>query len=199
MALKKLKNGLSGYSEKYRRNGNSRIPVFGRQSDDPPAVRCFEPRPARDNAHELTGIQSVHINNENAVPRLLKSSGSSSGPLTTIKTEKKFGLKEDHIIICRECGNPVTSPDCVISVNSHHKHTFINPAGITYQIGCFSSAEGCVVYGEPVLEHTWFAGFAWNYCICSNCRIHLGWHFQNNGEHFFGLILDLLADASANH
>jgi hypothetical protein len=147
----------------------------------------------------LAGIKSIHIKHENAVPRMLKSSGSSPDSGTTIKTEKKFGLKEDHIIICRECGNPVTSPDRIISVNDKHKHTFINPAGITYQIGCFSSAGGCIVYGEPVLEHTWFSGFAWNYCICSNCRVHLGWHFQNNDERFFGLILNLLADAAANH
>jgi hypothetical protein len=180
--------------------------VFSCQTNKPPAVyrelttRSFsEPWHTSDNAYTLTETKSIRINHENPVPWMLKSSGRSPDSGTTIKTEKKFGLKEDRVIICRECGNPVTAPDCVISVNNHHKHTFINPAGITYQIGCFSSAAGCVVYGEPVLEHTWFAGFAWNYSICANCRVHLGWHFQNDGERFFGLILDLLADAASNH
>lgn len=128
----------------------------------------------------------------------LKPSVDTPGSDATIKTEKKFGLKEDHVIVCSECGNPVTAPDFVITVNNHHRHTFINPAGLTYQIGCFSSAEGCIVYGKPAADHTWFPGFAWNYAVCSNCGVHLGWNYQSKDERFFGLILDMLVDAATN-
>jgi len=162
-----------------------------------PATDCyFEPCLDPDNVHKSSGLKSFHITQEKSISWMLKSSGSAPDSGTTIRSEKKFGLKDDHVIICRECGNPVTAPDFIITVNNHHKHTFINPAGVTYQIGCFSSAEGCIVYGEPVIDHTWFAGFAWNYSVCSNCQLHLGWHFQNNGEGFFGLILELLVDAN---
>jgi len=143
--------------------------------------------------------KAFHAKHRRCILWALKSSGSGPDSDATIKSEKKFGLKEDHFIICRECGNPVTAPDFVITVSNHHKHTFINPAGITYRIGCFSSAEGCIVYGEPVIDHTWFSGFAWNYAICSNCGVHLGWYFQSKDESFFGLILDLLADAGMNY
>lgn len=144
-------------------------------------------------------FNDCNIHRGRGIIRLLKSSGDVPDPDAIIKSEKKFGLKEDHVIICRECGNPVTAPDFVITANNHHRHTFINPAGVTYQIGCFSSAPGCMVFGEPVFEHTWFTGFAWNYSICSGCRVHLGWYFQNNGKGFFGLILDMLSESGMNH
>jgi len=130
---------------------------------------------------------------------LLNPSGSDPVSGTTIKAEKKFMPQPGHVIVCRACGSLVTTPDAVITVKNHHRHTFINPAGITFQIGCFSSAEGCIVHGVPVTEHTWFPGFAWNYATCSNCGAHLGWFFQRNDKGFFGLILDLLADSTGNH
>jgi hypothetical protein len=117
----------------------------------------------------------------------------------TIKVEKKFGLKDDQFIICKNCSSVITSPGKIITVNDHHRHTFINPAGVTYQVGCFSSAEGCMSYGEPVLEHTWFAGFHWNYAMCTNCVVHLGWFYQNEDDSFYGLILDLLIDTATTH
>jgi hypothetical protein len=116
-----------------------------------------------------------------------------------IKTEKKFGLKDDRFIICSQCGHKITSPRHIISVNDHHRHTCINPAGVTYQIGCFSSAEGCMSYGELLMEHTWFTGFSWNYALCSHCGVHLGWYYQNENDSFYGLILDLLVDAATSH
>jgi hypothetical protein len=109
-----------------------------------------------------------------------------------VKTEKRFELKDGHSIICRNCRHTIASPESVITVNGRHQHTFINPSGITYQIGCFSSADGCLIHGEPTLEFTWFEGFSWSFSICSNCFIHLGWYYQSSEENFFGLITDLL-------
>ena len=129
----------------------------------------------------------------------LKSSKNSPSSHIEIKTEKKFGLGEDHFIVCRNCGNRITTPERIISVNGEHTHTFTNPEGFTYDIGCFSVAEGCDVYGEPTREHTWFHGFTWRFCVCSGCLMHLGWNYEREGESFFGLILDLLADTSATH
>ena len=116
-----------------------------------------------------------------------------------IKTEKKFGISENNFIICSNCRNPVAIPEHIITVNEQHTHTFKNPEGVTYEIGCFSLAEGCAVYGEATLEHTWFDGFTWSLSICSNCLTHLGWFYESGDESFFGLILDLLTDTSMTH
>lgn len=126
----------------------------------------------------------------------LKSLKNGPSSNIRIKTEKKFGLAEDHFIVCRNCGHRITAPGNIISVNGEHTHTFTNPEGFAYEIGCFSVAEGCYVYGEPNLEHTWFKGFKWSVSVCSGCLIHLGWQYERGEERFFGLILDLLADTS---
>lgn len=131
--------------------------------------------------------------------RTLKSSDQKTGAGIEIKTEKKFGLKEDHLILCKNCGSIVTAPEHIIAVNGHHTYTFTNPSGITYRIGCFSSAHGCITDGDPTLDHTWFEGFSWNYALCLNCLIHLGWYYQRGDEGFFGLILDNLEDNTRTH
>ncbi len=129
----------------------------------------------------------------------LKASGKKQVPGVRIKTEKKFGLDEGQFIHCKNCGNAITTPECFITVNGQHTYTFTNPEGFTYDIGCFSGAEGCIVYGDPTLEHTWFEGFSWTFSICSSCLIHLGWFYQSGNESFFGLILGRLVDSSKTH
>ncbi len=116
-----------------------------------------------------------------------------------IKSEKKFGILKGQVILCENCGHVVTGPEQVITVNDHHRHTFLNPEGLVFQLGCFSHAEGCAIEDESTLENTWFAGFTWSISICSNCMVHLGWFYQKNDHHFFGLILDRLTDAASNH
>jgi hypothetical protein len=129
----------------------------------------------------------------------LKSPDKKPSSGIKIKTEKKFGLREENCIVCINCGNIITSPECIILVNGHHTHTFSNPEGFIYDIGCFSLAEGCVVYGEPTLDHTWFDGFSWSFSTCSSCLVHLGWYYERKDEIFFGLILDLLAGSTTTH
>lgn len=75
----------------------------------------------------------------------------------------------------------------------------MNPAGLLFHIGCFAEAIGCTVVGPDSLEYPWFAGFAWRYAECGNCRCHLGWHFRSEGRpSFFGLILDRLVEHAAS-
>ncbi len=129
----------------------------------------------------------------------LKSSDKKPGVKVRIKTEKKFGLEEERSILCANCGNTITHPQSIITVDGHHTYSFTNPAGITYEIGCFSSADGCIVHDEPTLDHTWFEGFSWSFCICSSCLTHLGWFYQSGNENFFGLILDRLIESTKTH
>ena len=97
--------------------------------------------------------------------------------------------KEKESILCKNCKNEITTAEFTTVVNGQHAHIFKNPAGLTFHIACFSRAWGCVVYGIPTYEFTWFAGFSWCVALCSNCFTHLGWHYQSGGASFFGLIL----------
>jgi hypothetical protein len=101
---------------------------------------------------------------------------------------------DKHKILCRTCRYQITTREKKRAVNGQHQHIFNNPAGIFYEIGCFSAANGCVNHGTPTIEHTWFTGFAWRYALCTNCLTHLGWFFQSGDDSFYGLILKNLEE-----
>jgi hypothetical protein len=106
----------------------------------------------------------------------------------------------DEGILCRTCANRITSPEEMVKQSNRHVHTFRNPAGISYTIGCFKKAPGCLSLGESTDEFTWFPGFLWNYAVCSRCFSHLGWFYQTpGGDSFFGLILNQLINPLSYH
>jgi hypothetical protein len=95
-------------------------------------------------------------------------------------------------IRCRQCRLPITHPADRTLRDGSHRHTFANPHGIVFEIGCFSTARGCGIAGPASAEFVWFNGFTWQVALCSRCLNHLGWYFQSPSESFFGLILDQL-------
>ncbi|MBI9081998.1 MAG: hypothetical protein JEZ11_00280 [Desulfobacterales bacterium] len=103
-------------------------------------------------------------------------------------------MDPERIWVCRQCGHAITHPDQGIIVDGAHRHTFANPHGMVYEIGCFRSADGCANVGPTTDEFTWFAGFFWRIAVCRRCQVHLGWLFESRGmRRFHGLILDRLA------
>jgi len=106
--------------------------------------------------------------------------------------KKRQKKEKDPAIRCIVCKNIITSDTDVISIAGQHRHSFRNPAGFSYEIGCFSSARGCVKLGEPTNEFTWFPGYSWCYSVCSKCYTHIGWYYQSADHHFYGLILNRL-------
>ena len=103
--------------------------------------------------------------------------------------------EEPHeAVLCRECSAQITTKDQKIAVHGSHEHTFFNPAGIVFEVGCFRTAPGCLVAGEATDEFTWFAGHLWRFALCGQCQVHLGWFFEGPGSSFFGLILPKLAE-----
>lgn len=140
----------------------------------------------RMTAHRYNEIHPCH----RAYPRNFKQSSDekidavSSKILGETETEQ-----EKESILCKICKNEITSAEYATSVNGQHAHILKNPAGITFHIGCYSQAWGCIVYGIPTYEFTWFAGFSWCVALCSHCFAHLGWYYQSGGESFYGLIL----------
>lgn len=102
---------------------------------------------------------------------------------------------EEVYILCRACLHPIARPADRISVQGRHQHTFANPHGIVFEIGCFQNAPGCGVIGPASEEFTWFPGHRWRVCICAACLAHLGWLFTaSGGRAFHGLILDRLIE-----
>jgi len=92
-------------------------------------------------------------------------------------------------VVCRQCLHEITSEAEVMELHGSHTHTFANPEGIVFEIGCYKDAWGCGYVGAASAEFTWFSGYVWRIAVCLNCHAHLGWRFSAPGGHFFhGLI-----------
>ena len=111
--------------------------------------------------------------------------------LTTEKDEHES--KDQKAILCKFCQLPITSSRERLEKDGKHQHTFFNPAGIVYEIGCFRRAPGCLAYGPPSNEFAWFKGYSWQVVYCRSCQQHLGWLFSGD-DAFFGLIANKLVE-----
>lgn len=99
-------------------------------------------------------------------------------------------LPKDGFIFCATCSHVIGHVQDRIEVHGSFEHTCTNPYGFTHRFGCHREAHGCAVSGDPQAADSWFAGFRWRLAACGNCDTHMGWLFERQGEHFFGLILD---------
>lgn len=106
--------------------------------------------------------------------------------------------EEERIYSCIRCGSTVTSVRSEMTVEGQFKHSFTNPHGYMFTIGCFSDAPGCIAAGPGSEEFTWFPGFSWRICVCTSCGMHLGWQFSRETSVFFGLILNNLLEGSGS-
>jgi len=119
-------------------------------------------------------------------------------PITEENSKEKTKAKPDakpkkeKRLFCAACRHPITHQDERIMVQGGHEHTFTNPQGMTYHIGCFREAAGCAPSGEATVEFTWFRGYAWRIAYCAHCHVHLGWRFQSDADYFHGLIVNRL-------
>lgn len=108
--------------------------------------------------------------------------------------EKDDSEKEQQKgLLCRHCRLLITTSRERLDKEGRHLHTFFNPAGIVYEIGCFRRAPGCLPFGPSSGEFAWFSGYIWQVVYCRGCQQHLGWMFSGEDQ-FFGLIVNKLAE-----
>lgn len=107
---------------------------------------------------------------------------------TGVINENREEVSRERAYICRFCGHTIALPADSMAIDGNIRHTFANPAGIVYEVVCFSAARGCRVVGTPTEEFTWFPGFSWRYALCAACASHMGWYYWNGSRGFFGLV-----------
>lgn len=116
---------------------------------------------------------------------------------TLLVDDEQQAQRDDQRLLCAACGQVVTRREHRIARGGAHQHTFTNPHGLVFNIGCFSEASGCMQTGEATYEWTWFDGFKWRVALCAHCHAHLGWGYRSNaGEGFYGLILERIVAPS---
>ena len=102
------------------------------------------------------------------------------------------GVTDDEALRCAVCEHRISERAYRIEMSGAHEHTFVNPHGFAYHIGCFAAAPGCVHLGETESAFSWFPGWSWQVAACARCRTHVGWIYRLAGQQFHGLILDTL-------
>ena len=113
-------------------------------------------------------------------------------PQRALTTAANAAPTPNRRLLCAACKHVVTDENQRIAVRGRHEHTFINPHGVTYHIGCFREAAGCATVGEATTEFTWFPAYIWRVALCANCQTHLGWRFQSLQDDFHGLVVNRL-------
>ena len=113
--------------------------------------------------------------------------------LPASSTDETTRTAPDDQIQCARCRADITTGTLAVRRGGAHEHTFRNPAGYSWTIGCFRDAAGCASEGDFTAEATWFAGYEWCFASCATCGRHLGWWFTGIGPSFAGLIVSRLA------
>jgi hypothetical protein len=108
------------------------------------------------------------------------------------RTRDPWGGADGGLLLCARCAHPVTAGGWAREVAGRHDHSFVNPHGYLFRIGCFRLAPGCVPQGEELGEYTWFPGYRWQIAHCGGCDTHLGWGFAGSDDRFHGLVLECL-------
>jgi hypothetical protein len=98
-------------------------------------------------------------------------------------------------VLCRRCSAQLSEPRLAIAIDGRHAHELVNPAGIAFDVRCFSDAPGARPYGDASTFFSWFREHAWRIVVCGNCGVHVGWRFEGAST-FFGLIADRIAESS---
>lgn len=107
-------------------------------------------------------------------------------------------------LLCRSCGNMVTTASAIRNVQSDRAEerwnisvlgvntliqSFRNPSDEVFNVITVKGAD-LKFYGESYSAETWFPGMRWTACVCSSCGTHLGWYFKSTNDDFVGLVLD---------
>ncbi|NGZ29229.1 MAG: hypothetical protein G8345_20370 [Magnetococcales bacterium] len=107
--------------------------------------------------------------------------------------QEACATREETPILCKFCSLVITRPQEAIVMAGSHEHTFFNPAGMVYRIGCFRTATGCTWLAESSADFSWFPQTLWQIALCRRCHSHLGWRYTTSlHSTFFGLILTRL-------
>lgn len=133
-------------------------------------------------------------------PFLFKQAEKSKIPPARPKSKpdsktKSSTKRKKGDLYCNSCKIKITSNRFKIKINDFYEHTFPNPNGIVFHIGCFREAQSILRLGNPSTEWSWFPGFSWEVVACANCASHLGWYYESSAKSFFfGFILGRLSE-----
>jgi cereblon len=93
-------------------------------------------------------------------------------------------LKMFTSINCRNCGVQICSKSDVFSMSKQgFMQAYLNPGGVVHEtLTVYKAKNLSLVNSRPSTEHSWFPGYGWQICSCSNCNCHIGWKFTSTNN-----------------
>lgn len=137
----------------------------------------------------MSELSSTSLNN--VAGRMIRLPEETVDVEQAVDTSTEPTTQKDDTIHCRACTFPITRGRWAIERHGAFEHRFRNPAGWSFQVGCYAKAPGAQAAGDPTSEDSWFAGYLWNYAVCGKCGAHLGWWYIGPAA-FAGLIVTRL-------
>ncbi len=130
-------------------------------------------------------IEMIHFPNE------FDEELSSPRIDVAVDLELDTSTQVDDKIRCRNCSYLITRGRWAIEQSGVFEHRFRNPAGWSFQVGCYAKAPGTLPLGNATSDHSWFSGYLWRFAMCGKCGTHLGWWYIGP-DIFAGLIVTRL-------
>ncbi len=135
-----------------------------------------------------------HLSVPQTLPLLFRHRKKQRIAVPHVYSDDQPVYRRQKRLICKTCSCHITSAEHRTVIDQSHRHTFFNPSGAVFEIGCFRQAYSCNPVGRPSSEFSWFASMVWTPVVCSECLSHLGWVFEGNSRRFYGLILKQLVE-----
>jgi len=129
-----------------------------------------------------------------SVSLLLRRTDGSPEPVRLSESDDQRAEDSGRVLACAFCRRPITRTESRIEVGGAHAHTFANPEGMSFRVGCFAHATGLALIGPRSTYFTWFPGYSWQVALCASCHEQLGWLYRSADASFHGLILDRLRE-----
>jgi len=95
-------------------------------------------------------------------------------------------------LCCCNCGIKICSREDMFSMSIEGPlQNYVNPAGHVHETLTVYKASNLRLFGRSSTDQSWFPGYSWTVCECSDCGHHIGWKFMSHKgtrpEYFWGI------------
>ncbi|XP_054271955.1 uncharacterized protein LOC128992413 [Macrosteles quadrilineatus] len=114
--------------------------------------------------------------------------------LPTLLVSQEDQLPTTDYILCRDCGNDLAAADTIVNLRSpsavsrFNKSLFglqqvlvqelVYPPILKFKVITVVESTCNTSSKDWAVEHSWFPGYAWKPCTCSQCKKLVGWVFE---------------------
>lgn len=114
-------------------------------------------------------------------------------PTTIGRLKFEYDLLQKCLnLCCKACGAKICAREDIFSMNVEGPlQNYVNQGGHVHETLTVYNAANLSLQGRPSSEQSWFPGYSWIICVCSNCSHHIGWKFISTKkirpEYFWGI------------